>query len=64
MERLALSPREAARVLGISRRHIHAAVRSGELAHQFGVGSRIWAADLERWFKASPLTKQNEESNG
>jgi excisionase family DNA binding protein len=65
-QRLALSPREAARLLGINRRHIYRAVKSGDLvAYRPGgaMASRIMVADLERWVRSSPLTSQKTDGD-
>jgi excisionase family DNA binding protein len=62
---LALSPVEAATALGVHRRKIFEAIRSGELsAHRIGAASRIWIADIEAWFRKLPLTKRKGSSNG
>ncbi|MET4045343.1 hypothetical protein ABIC03_007075 [Bradyrhizobium sp. RT6a] len=52
-ERLAVSQAEAARILGVNRRKIAAAVRSGALTIRRvpdGIASRIALADLLDWF--------------
>jgi len=65
-QRLALSPRQAALVLGgISRRHIYAAIKSGELiARTVGVRSLIETDDLMAWFRAQPITQSSRDKKG
>jgi excisionase family DNA binding protein len=62
-QRLALSPRDAARLLGgISRRHIYAAIKSGELiARTVGVRSLIETDDLMVWFRSRPVTMSSKD---
>jgi excisionase family DNA binding protein len=62
MERLALSPREAARLLGCNKSHIYAAVKEGALvARSVGAHSLIESDALMTWFRSLPATKPKGE---
>jgi excisionase family DNA binding protein len=58
MERLALSPREAARSLGCNEMYVRNAVRDGALVvHQIGAKSCILVDDLKTWVRSHPTVK-------
>ena len=60
MERIAVSPAEAARLLGVDKAHLYAAIERGELvAVSIGRKSLIDIQDLRAWLKSRPATKSS-----
>jgi excisionase family DNA binding protein len=60
MDRLAYSPAQAARLLGIDDDHIRRAIADGALvARAIGRRSLIWRDDLKAWFRTRAPTKSS-----
>ncbi|MET4290931.1 excisionase family DNA binding protein [Bradyrhizobium sp. LB8.2] len=58
---IAVSPVQAAKLLGIDARHIANAVRSQELpAHQRGQAVRVTLHQLEQWIESWPHPKRRQ----
>lgn len=52
-DRIGLTPAEAAKLLGIHRRQIDAAIKAGKLKRaRFGINPVILVSDLWRWARA------------
>lgn len=55
-DRLAFSVADAARMIGMGRSTVYAAIAAGDLkARKLGKRTLVLRADLERWFNSHPI---------